>query len=174
MTDDAKLRFLFKRVQHPGLQQAIEALKAQQTAGTAVTYTMAANHLTTAVSALPEYIFKNRSISAVTRTGGDTSWKTLSQDDKNIVMNERNRLGKRGGKGGKGGSVKHKAASDSNRLKQLDDQNKKYKRTIKSLKRRPSQADNGDDKGTDNKSEDDDAGDQFGGRNSKRLNKSNN
>ena len=108
MTDDAKLRFLFKRVQHPGLQQAIEALKAQQTAGTAVTYTMAANHLTTAVSALPEYISKNRSISAVTRTGGDTnggsseiyrddgtintgyipSWKTLSQDDKNIV-NER-------------------------------------------------------------------------------------
>ena len=194
MADDAKLRFLFKRVQHPGLQQAIEALKAQQTAGTAVTYTMAANHLTTAVSALPEYISKNRNISAVTRTGGDTnggsseiyrddgtintgyipSWKTLSQDDKNIVMNERKRLSKRGGKGGKSGSVKHKSASNSNRLKQLEDQNKKYKRAIKSLKRRPSEAENGDDKDSDDKSEDDDAGDQFGGRNSKRLNKSKN
>ena len=29
MTDEAKVRFLFKKVQHPGLQSAIEALKAQ-------------------------------------------------------------------------------------------------------------------------------------------------
>lgn len=191
MADDAKLRFLFKRVQHPALQQAIEALKAQQTAGTDITYTMAANHLTTAVSALPEYISKHRNISSLARGSGDNtegspdiykddgsiitgyipSWKTLSQDDKNIVMNERKRISKRGGRGGKGGSAKHKAASNSNRLKQLEEQNKKYKRAIKSLKRRPHEADDGDEKDKNDNPEEDDAGDQFGGRSAKRHKK---
>ena len=48
MTDDTKTRFLFKQVQHANLRGAIEALKAQQTASVNVTYTMAANHLSTA------------------------------------------------------------------------------------------------------------------------------
>ena len=152
---------------------------------------MAANHLTTAVSALPEYISKHRNISSLARGSGDNtegspdiykddgsiitgyipSWKTLSQDDKNIVMNERKRISKRGGRGGKGGSAKHKAASNSNRLKQLEEQNKKYKRAIKSLKRRPHEADDGDEKDKNDNPEEDDAGDQFGGRSAKRHKK---
>ena len=53
MSDDAKIRFLFKRVQHPNLQGAIEALKARLSTNDAITYTQAANHLSTAASELP-------------------------------------------------------------------------------------------------------------------------
>ena len=65
MTEEVKIRFLFKKVQHTGLKSAGKALKAQMTAGVNVTYTMATNHLSTAVSELPEYISKNRNMSAV-------------------------------------------------------------------------------------------------------------
>ena len=64
MGEDAKIRFLIKKIQHQGLKGSIEALKAQQVAGSKITYTMVANHLATAVSELPEYISKNRNISA--------------------------------------------------------------------------------------------------------------
>ena len=60
MTDDAKLRLLYQRVQHPGLKAAVEALKAQKTVGLKITYTRAVNHLSTAVSELPDYISKNK------------------------------------------------------------------------------------------------------------------
>jgi len=51
--------------------------------------------------------------------------------------------------------------ADTNRLKQLKEQNSKYKRTIKALKR---------NNGTGNEIEDEsmDAGDQLGGRNAKK------
>ena len=65
MTEAAWVRFLFKKVQHKDLQLSIESLQAQQTAGMEITYTMAANHLTTKVSMLLEYIAKNRNILAV-------------------------------------------------------------------------------------------------------------
>lgn len=66
MADNAKVQFLFKKIQRPLLQSAIEALKARQTSGTAITYTMTANRLSTAVSKLPEFLSKNRNISAPT------------------------------------------------------------------------------------------------------------
>ena len=60
MSDEAKVRFLFRKVQHDGLRSSIDALKALETAGTVITYTMAANHLSTAVSELPEYLAKKQ------------------------------------------------------------------------------------------------------------------
>ena len=68
MEEEAKIRFLFKKVQNNDLQKSVEALKAQQTTsppGT-VTYVTAANHLSTAVSELPEYISRNCNVSQVT------------------------------------------------------------------------------------------------------------
>ena len=53
MSDEAKVRFLFQKVQHAGLRSSSDALKATQTTGTVISYTMAANHLSTAVSKLP-------------------------------------------------------------------------------------------------------------------------
>ena len=53
MSDEAKVRFLFRKIQHAGFRSSINALKATQTTGTFISYTMAANHLSTAVSKLP-------------------------------------------------------------------------------------------------------------------------
>ena len=53
-TENAKLRELFKRVQHPQLQDTVKALKVCIDME-GITYTQAANHLTAAVSELPEY-----------------------------------------------------------------------------------------------------------------------
>ena len=67
MGEDAKIRFLFRKITHLGLSNAIEAMKAKiitDPPGT-VTYTTVANHLSTAVSELPDYIAKNRNISSV-------------------------------------------------------------------------------------------------------------
>ncbi len=192
MADDARVRFLFQRVQHKDLQHSIEALEAQITAGSAITYTKAANHLSTKVSKLPEYIAKNRNVSGVATggNGGDgtsssirnadgsinteyiSNWSSLSRADKNVVREERKRLGmsKPNGKGSpsttSGGSK-----ADANRMKQLVAQNKKYKRVIKAFKRKDPDSGEADAAG-DGSDSDTDAGDQFGGKNSKKKKKS--
>ena len=43
MTEDAKIRFLFNAIQHKDLIVAVEALRAQQTAGANLTYTASVN-----------------------------------------------------------------------------------------------------------------------------------
>ena len=53
-TENAKLRELFKRVQHPQLQDTVKALKVRFDME-GITYTQAANHLTAVVSELLEY-----------------------------------------------------------------------------------------------------------------------
>ena len=53
-TENAKLCELFKRVQHPQLQDTVKALKVRFDME-GITYTQAANHLTAGVSELPEY-----------------------------------------------------------------------------------------------------------------------
>ena len=53
-TENAKLRELFKWVQHPQLQDTVKALKVRFDME-GIMYTQAANHLTAAVSELPEY-----------------------------------------------------------------------------------------------------------------------
>lgn len=185
MPEDAKLRFLFTKVKHQGLKAAIEALKAQRTAGTEVTYTMAANHLSTAVSELPEIVARNRNISATgsensnkkgspiiynedgsIKTGFITGWRNLSKADKKIVLDEKKRLGiKPGNKSWKRGQS-NVNSSDANRMHQLEDQVKTYKRQIKAYKRLQS----GDESKSDNE-ESFDAGDQFGGKASKKKQK---
>ena len=176
MSDDAKMRFLFTKVTHTGLRGAIEALKAQQTAGADVTYTKAASHLSTAVSELPEYLSKHRNISATGTQGGGSSdiinqdgsiktghipnWRNLSESDRQRVRDERKKLGIQSS----GNSPERRSKSDANRVKQLQSQNKKMRRQIKSLKRSNK---SGNDKGDENNEVSDgdtDAGDQFGGR----------
>ena len=176
MEEEAKIRFLFKKVQNNDLQKSVEALKAQQTTsppGT-VTYVTAANHLSTAVSELPEYISRNRNVSQVTwkdtknpaihnadgsiKTGEVPGWAQLTYDDKKKVFAERKRLGIRYKSQGK--EQEKKSGSDANKMKQLTKQNKLYKRKIKALKR------SNDDDEEDDQSEEkvEDAGDAFGGK----------
>jgi hypothetical protein len=40
MSDESKVRFLFRKIQHDGLRSSIDALKASQTTGTDLTYTI--------------------------------------------------------------------------------------------------------------------------------------
>ena len=58
MLEDAKFRFLFDRTQHTSLQVQVEALKANITTGTPVTYTTDVNHSTTSVSQITDYVAK--------------------------------------------------------------------------------------------------------------------
>ena len=121
MTEDAKIRFLFKKVQHQGLESAVEAMKAKITtepAGT-VTYTTVANHISTAVSELPDFLSRNRKVSAVkgkvtygnaatydifnvdgsVNTGHHECWLQMGPVNRKIVNDERTRLGYGRGKG---------------------------------------------------------------------------
>ena len=177
MPDDAKTRFLFKRVQHSGLRGAIEALRAQMTAGVVVSYTMAANHLSTAVSELPEFLHKNRNISGVARsesshggiynsdgtiiTGHIPNWRNLSPEERNLVKQER-----RKSNSNRDTRNDDDIKASANRIKQLKASNKKMKRKIKALKR--SSKKGGEDNEDGNSDGDLDAGDTFGGKASKR------
>ena len=50
MLEDAKVLFIFKKLQHAGFQVKTEALNASITTGRSVLYTTADNHLITEVS----------------------------------------------------------------------------------------------------------------------------
>ena len=117
MLEDARVCFIFEKVHYGGLQVQIEALKASITTGTAVSYTTAANHLSTAFSQFKEYTVKNRVISGVEACGTSDvihdpngriifdrwipNWGSLSNEDRKKVMSENKRLGISVGKGGK-------------------------------------------------------------------------
>ena len=190
MSEDAKIRFLFKRIQHPALQPAIEALKVKQSTNEDLTYSQVANHMATAVSELPEFLSKHRTVSSANTTTtpatGDSSiynsdgsiitghipnWRNLSPADRQKVFAERKRNGVMKNKGGddKAKSARGQKASESNRFKQLSNTNKRMKRQIKAFKRSSTDGDN-DKQDSDS---DTDAGDQFGGKASKKKHKKN-
>ena len=58
-TENAKLRELFKQVQHPQLQDTVKALKVRFDME-GIMYTQAANHLTAVVLELPEYLLTHK------------------------------------------------------------------------------------------------------------------
>ena len=148
MSEDAKIRFLLERTQHPGLQGQINALIANITTGAVIIYTTAANHLSTAVSDFPEHNNAHRKVTGVTTgTGNDAenegiynsvgtiaadrylpNWGDLSKEDRLKVINARKQLGIEFGKGGKGSEkpVKH-TKKGFTKMKKL---NKKLKRKI--------------------------------------------
>ena len=188
--EDQRVRLLFKKVQHKDLETAKSALQAQQTMGNALTYLTCANHLLARVSELPEYLSKNRNVSGLNtregsggsggngsesvgiyntdgsiRTGHISNWKSLSNDDRELVKKARNNKKRNSTKGGdgKGGN------SNNNTIKQLKSQNSKFKRQIKALKRSST---NDDSKESDKDNDDElDAGDQFGGKNARKRKK---
>ena len=186
MLEDAKVRFLFERTQHSGLQGHVQALKASITTGTAISYTTAANHLSTAVSELPDYIAAHRKVSGLaTETGSELSnggiynadgtiaadkyiphWEDLSKEDRQKVINERKRLKIKLGKGGKGSAISGK---DKNKaFQKMKKQNKKFKRKIQALQSKITDAGENDE---ENNQATADAGDAFGGRRSKKKTK---
>ena len=190
MTEDAKLRFLFDKTQHPTLTAQVAALEAQITAGANISYTTAANHLSTAVSKLPEFLSKNRVIGAVTSSGTGSiykedgsikadqyipNWNELSAEDRSKVMAERKRLNIRLGRGGKGHQNPKGGKNSGQSSQALKKQNSKFKRQIKALKRKMKSKDDNDNDANNSESEEEkDAGDSFGGRESKKNQKKKN
>ena len=67
MTEDATILFLFKNIQHSGLAISVEAMKAKITTEPpgAVTCKTVANHISTAVSKLPNFLSRNHKVSGV-------------------------------------------------------------------------------------------------------------
>ena len=186
MKEEAKIRFLFRKIQHPELQSAVQAMKDRiSTSANPISYTTFANHVSTAVSELSEYSAKHRSISGVhsegdspaiyksdgsINTGFIPEWRSLSESDKKIVNDERSRLGLRkpggrgrgrgGGRGGRGGG---RGGWGNDNLKKII---KQQRRTIAALKKDPSDSPPDSDEKSNNKRDNDysDAGDAFGGK----------
>ena len=127
-SENAKIRELFKQVQHPQLQDTVKALKVHFDME-GLTYTQAANHLTAAVSELPEFHTTCRIAAARIHGGYDTGvhnkynnsagkgtpksgictvdgkiftglykhWRTLTDDEKQHVIEERKQNGNKKG-----------------------------------------------------------------------------
>ena len=90
-TENSTLRELFKRVQHPQLQDTIKALKVRFDME-GLTYTQAINHLMAAVSELPEYHMTCKVSSAgTTRIHGGGGGSAHKQLGKKTMFNYYNR-----------------------------------------------------------------------------------
>ena len=201
MTDEAKIRFFLKKIQHPSLQATVESLKTRMTTdppGT-ITIPLCANHIASAVSELPEYIAINRNISAVQQEGGRQgapesgihledgsiwtgfypNWDNLSRDEVDKVMDERARKRKERKKSGGGGSRRRRNDGDGDdkqkvyktELTQLKKTLKKRNRKIAALKKSNSDGSDGGSNSGDGGSSGDDAGNQFGGKRQRKNNK---
>jgi len=189
MQEGASIWYFFNQIQHSGLQSSIEALKAQEMTGIMLTYLMVDNHLSTAVSQLPDYIANIRNVSGVgTVTNGDVQangiynadgsintghipdWRTLSSADRDKLITEQRRLSIKKGTGREnanhsGGGIGSNAGNNANRIKRYQKQNEKYKRQINALKRSDSDSTS---VATDYDSVASDAGDIFGGKRRRR------
>ena len=133
MTENAKLRELFKCTEHPQLVESVKALEVRYDMD-GLTYTQAANHLTAAVSKLPDYQMA-RHVSNVKTGSGQASkptrvrcdgntiyatdgtiwtghydkWATMKDSDKEKITAEHERKKKaQTGKGSKGKNYKRK------------------------------------------------------------------
>ena len=135
MTENAKLRELFKRTKHPQLTESVKTLEVRYDMD-GLTYTKDANHLTEAVSKLPDYQMAHRVSNVKTAsTGGNKQgrvrrdgnsiyatdgsiwtghyeeWATMKDVDKEKVTAEQERKKKnRTGKGSKGKTYKRKVS----------------------------------------------------------------
>ena len=177
-TEEAKVRFLLKKVIHPGLSQSVETMKEKQASDpTATTFTYASNYLAARVSELPDYIAKNRTISGITaqddketaptsgvlRSDGSVfvghypNWASLSQEDKNKVIAARGNTPKKGGGG--------KSKTRRREFRKLRRVINKSKRQIAALQK---QVGTGTDDQENENEVETDAGDQFGGKRSKK------
>ena len=179
LTENAKVRELLKRVQNNQLQDTVKALRVRFDID-GILYTEAANHLTSAVSELPEYLlarcvssmkrirgggsekgknkFKRDSIYAddgTIFTGYYSNWKSLSKEDRDKVIAERKKNNTNGG-------VKNDNKRKLAEIQALTDDIAMMKHTVSQLAATKRNQDEQDDDAPCN-----DAGNQFGGRKAK-------
>ena len=184
MSEEAKVRFLLKKIQHPQLEAVVESLKTRMTTdppGT-ITVPLCCNHVASAVSELPDYVAKNRNISSINAegkamapasginlsdgsiwTGFYPNWNSLSKEDKDKVFEERK--AKRAKKKSSGSGADANSSKMKTELKQLKSALGKRNRKIAALKKVNFKDDDKDEDDSD------DAGNSFGGKKSKKNKK---
>ena len=193
LTPDAKIRFLFSKINNAGLSSAVAAMKAKiaTEATGSVTYVTCANHIATAVSELPENK-RGRNISAITssdslniynskgniKTGHYPNWTDIPYDSKKLIFQERKRLGisyqpggrggHRGGKGNGGGGGGGRDNGGGGKRTNFGQKNRDLKATNNKLKRQVKALKKVSSKNEDDdaSSQDNDAGTHFGGKRS--------
>ena len=173
-TKAQKLRFLLDKTTHPSLTLAVSALRLSHDMGEDNMFTKAANHLSAAVSKMPEYASKQQQVSAVTfeatassesdiyrngkiYTGYYKNWFKLSKADQEAVNAKRTQLGikkqsTRKPKTGQGG--------DKKKLVSARKQLAKAKRQVAALRKERSGSES--DISKDDTPED--TGNEFGGQ----------
>ena len=184
MTENAKLWELFKHTKHPQLVESVKALEVRYDMD-GLMYTQAANHLTAAVSKLPDYQMARRVSNVKTGSGQGSKptrihrdrntiyatdgtiwtghydeWATMKDSDKEKIMAEREHKKKaRTGKGSKNKNFKQKVAD----ITSLTEDIQAMKRSVAELiSKRDEPVDD-----TDPKQPRNDAGNAFGGHASK-------
>jgi hypothetical protein len=190
LTNAQKIRLLFQKVQSPSLTQVKSALKVQSdldVGGTIVTYDFIANSLAVEAASLSEYV-SNRQASGIGIKGGKDSapasgvkgqdgtiftgyypnWNAIPNEDKVLVYDERKRLGidgKKRPRRSKPSAIKTKKKSLSTLTREIASLKAKFSKLQK--KRGASS----DDDAEETEDPQDNAGDQFGGRQSKKKKK---
>jgi hypothetical protein len=190
MTEQAKVRMLLKKVEHPQLQDAVGALRVRASID-GVTFTECANHLSAQVSELPDHQ-SSRKLSA---TGSDRSkssdrpkrirgggpgnekrkgihmpdgsvWTGFYDDWAQLSKDERQTVMDTRVKN-KNKSGKKESASYSKKFKDIKSKVAELKRTLAALQSNKS----GDDDASEDGETPDNAGDSFGGRQKKKQKK---
>ena len=87
MTENTKLRELFKHMNHPQLTESVKALEVRYDMD-GLTYTQAAHHLTAAVSKLPDYQMACRVSNIKTAGGGGNKQGHVHCDENSIYATD--------------------------------------------------------------------------------------
>ena len=190
LTNAQKIRLLFQKVQNPSMNQVKSALKVQSdldTDGTNVTYDFIANSLAAEAASLPDHV-PNRQASGVESQSGEapkngvkgqggaiytgyySNWDKLPNSDKQMVYEERKRLGitavdnRIKSRRSRPSSVKTKKKTLAKMTREIASLKSKFN-NLKKKRGASSEDENDDDEPQEN------AGDQFGGRKEKKKKK---
>ena len=193
MTEQAKVRMLLSKVEHPQLKDAVGALRVRASMD-GTTFTECANHLSAQVSELPDNLV-NRKIAGTTTDRGRTSpatkrirggganlaskrkgikmpdgsiWTGFYSDWDQLSKEDRQtvidtRVENKTRGGRKRQASEVTTTKSTKKLKDITTQVAELKRTLASLKAKQSTADDDDESDAP-----DNAGDAFGGRNQKK------
>ena len=177
-SEDAKIRWIFSKIQNPQLVSIVSALKVRKISDPNLTYATICNQLAAEVAELPETVaMRSRNISTVNGDKGSgprngiynadgtihvgyyKDWGSLSKEECSKVIAERTKQGTTGSP--KKSTWQFKAKK---KVAKITSELKKMKRKVSALtkKQKATKSPNGDDESDESVA--DDAGNQFGGR----------
>jgi hypothetical protein len=186
LTEIQLIRLLFKKVQHPSLENTKSSLQVMYdlNADNNVDYEFITNSFSAAVALLPEYVQTKRNASGVDSSKGHSpsngirgadgkiftgyykDFKSLSSEDKTAIIEEGQRLNITPKK-----TKSRNSGRGASSVKQGKKQVVKLTKQIAALKTRVHNAEKRQAAVSDDSDPEDNAGDQFGGRQAKKAKK---